>query len=144
MHTSLGICPVTMATSALESMGSDKPRAQLMETLESGEHWGAAVFRRFLKWYVPFFGAYTFVLARAQEYEADRQAADLVGSREFADALITIVVNSAFLDTSFWPAFYKQADNQPEPPASPFIEMSKALRIRNLASSEERLASPGD
>lgn len=102
--------------------------AQLMTVLEERQHWGAAVFRGFLKWYVPLFSAYTFVLARAQEYEADRQAADDVGTRQFANALISIVVNGAFLDSSFWPGFYKKADTEPEPPASPFGEMANAFR----------------
>src|SRR5262249_15523118 len=55
---------------------------QLMNTLESRKHWGTAVFSKFLQWYVPYFNAYTFVLVRAQEYEADRSAAAIVGARQ--------------------------------------------------------------
>src|SRR5262245_12315223 len=110
-----------------------------MEALEARQHWGAAVFTRFLKWYVPLFGAYTFVLARAQEYEADRGAAAIVGSRQFADALISIAVSGAFLDSSFWPLFYRRANDEPEPPSSPFLEMAKAFRSETMPRQESGL-----
>jgi len=109
---------------------------QLMDTLESRKHWGTAFFSKFLRWYVPFLNAYTFVLARAQEYEADRSAAEIVGSRQFAEALVKIDVIGSFLDDSFWPALYKKADNQPEPPSSPFREMANAFRS-DLKSENE-------
>jgi Zn-dependent protease with chaperone function len=38
-------------------------------------------------WYAPYFNAYTFVLARANEFQADRAAADLVGPPVVAAAL---------------------------------------------------------
>ncbi len=43
--------------------------------------------RKALGWYVPYFNAYTFVLARANEYQADRASADLVGADVAAHAL---------------------------------------------------------
>lgn len=42
---------------------------------------------RLVRWYAPYFNAYTFVLARANEYQADAAAAQLVGAHHAAHAL---------------------------------------------------------
>jgi Zn-dependent protease with chaperone function len=49
--------------------------------------WVGSGARKALGWYVPYFNAYTFVLARANEYQADRASADLVGADVAAHAL---------------------------------------------------------
>ncbi|MBW8759921.1 MAG: M48 family metalloprotease [Burkholderiales bacterium] len=49
--------------------------------------WAGSGARKALGWYVPYFNAYTFVLARANEYQADRASADLVGADVAAHAL---------------------------------------------------------
>lgn len=49
--------------------------------------WVGGGLRRLVSWYAPYFNAYTFVLARAQEYQADRASADLVGAPVAAHAL---------------------------------------------------------
>lgn len=40
-----------------------------------------------IRWYAPYFNAYTFVLARADEYQADAASARLVGAEHAAHAL---------------------------------------------------------
>ncbi len=40
-----------------------------------------------VRWYAPYFNAYTFVLARANEYAADRASAELVGAAHATHAL---------------------------------------------------------
>jgi Zn-dependent protease with chaperone function len=40
-----------------------------------------------VRWYAPYFNAYTFVLARADEYQADAASAQLVGAAHAAHAL---------------------------------------------------------
>jgi Zn-dependent protease with chaperone function len=100
---------------------------RLVESLEQQEHWGTFIFSRFLRAYVPFFNAYAFVLARQQEYEADRNAAILAGSRNMADALIRISLSRYFLELVFWPSVYQTANKQADPPASPFRETQEAL-----------------
>jgi len=100
---------------------------RLAESLEQQQHWGTFIFSRFLKAYVPFFNAYAFVLARQQEYEADRNAAILAGSRNMADSLIRVSISRYFLELVFWPSVYKTANKQADPPASPFTETQEAL-----------------
>src|SRR5262245_29003654 len=61
--------------------------ARIQASLDEQRHWGAGVFRRFFRWYSPYFGAFSFVLAREQEYEADRAAAEAAGPQAAATAL---------------------------------------------------------
>src|SRR5512147_881620 len=56
---------------------------RLTEQLQARRTWGAWLFEWFLKRWSPYFSAYSFVLARAQEREADRFAVRAAG----ADAL---------------------------------------------------------
>jgi len=57
--------------------------------------WVGAVVAPPLRWYGPFFNAYTFVLARANEYQADAAAAELVGAAHAAHALKRVNVLTA-------------------------------------------------
>jgi Zn-dependent protease with chaperone function len=85
------------------------------------------LFNRFFIWYYPFFNAYSFVLARSNEYEADRCAAELTGSKNIAEALINVEVKAPFIEQSFWQKIYQQANEQPEPPATPFTNLATAV-----------------
>lgn len=70
---------------------------------------------RFMAWYVPRFLAQTFALARQDEYEADRIAADLVGAPEAAAALVEIEVKGDWLERAFWRSHWRGAALQPLP-----------------------------
>ncbi|MFB2897955.1 M48 family metalloprotease [Aerosakkonemataceae cyanobacterium BLCC-F50] len=94
---------------------------------ESGQHGSSFLFEAFFKWYFPFFGAYSFVLARMNEYEADRCAAELAGAKNTAEALMNVEVKARFLENTFWPDVYKQVQHQVEPPKTTFTKMSSAL-----------------
>jgi Zn-dependent protease with chaperone function len=101
---------------------------QLLEALERESHWGTFIFVRFFHWYAPYFSGYSFALRRADEYVADRCAAELAGARNAAEALIGVEINGNLLSHSFWPNVYRQANQQPEPPAATFTAMLGALR----------------
>jgi len=102
--------------------------AQLLTNLEENNHSGAVIFEPFLNWYVPFFNAYSFVLARADEYVADRCAAELAGASTAAQALINTQVKGAFLENNFWPEVYKRVDVESDPPPAVFSTMFHSLR----------------
>lgn len=51
------------------------------------EGWLGRLVAPLVRWYVPYFNAYTFVLARADEYQADAASAELVGAASAARAL---------------------------------------------------------
>src|SRR5205085_3872017 len=102
--------------------------SQLLGRLEAEEHCGFIAFEWFLNWYVSFFEAYTFVLARANEYVADRCMAELAGPQNAAETLIQLRLKRKLLESSFWPGIDQQVDQQPEPPTSVFAAMLTALR----------------
>ncbi|MCL2656769.1 MAG: M48 family metalloprotease [Betaproteobacteria bacterium] len=83
---------------------------------------------RFFHWYIPYFNAYSFVLARRQEYEADRASARLVGARVAADALVAADLKGRFMAEQFWPGLYAQADRSAQPGFLPHAAMRNVLR----------------
>ena len=100
---------------------------RLMEALDRKQQWGQSILRRFFDWYAPYFAAYSFVLARQEEYEADRQAARVSGPRIAADALLNVSLKGRYLHETFWPSLYAQASFQAHPAMSPFMDMAKLL-----------------
>jgi Zn-dependent protease with chaperone function len=101
---------------------------RLLEQLEAQESLlGKLVFGRFVEWYAPYFNAYSFVLARAQEYEADAAAAELVGAETARRALVRIEVAARQAD-GFWSGLYQGVAHSPEPPADPQRRLRAALR----------------
>jgi Zn-dependent protease with chaperone function len=102
--------------------------SRLLEELRARDHWGPVLFTKFLDWYAPFFNAYSFVLARAQEYEADRQAARLVGPHAMKDALASLQVIARLMDELYWPALNRRTITNPTPPASHLDELITVLQ----------------
>ncbi|SPP63631.1 M48 family metallopeptidase [Nitrospira lenta] len=92
------------------------------------DQWGSALFPKFLDWYAPFFNACSFALARAQEYEADRQAAGLVGPHAMKDALAARQVIARLMDELYWPALNRRTITNPTPPASHLDELITVLQ----------------
>jgi Zn-dependent protease with chaperone function len=80
----------------------------------------------FFRWYFPRFAAKTFALARQDEYEADRVAARLLGTRVVASALTEIAVKSAWYADRFWPAHWSRAVDDVVA-AGPFSAMQAQL-----------------
>jgi Zn-dependent protease with chaperone function len=111
--------------------------AQLLARLEREEHWGSFLFAKFVNWFAPYFNAYSFVLARRHEYEADRAAARLTSGREAAVALAAVEVKGQYLSQKYWPEVFKRADEQREPTAGAFAGMWPALRA-GVAPEEAR------
>lgn len=100
---------------------------QVLQNLQKHRRDGAGVFFTFFNWYAPYFEAYSFVLARAQEYEADRCAVAVSGKENTARALINLRLKGKSLTEEFWPSLYRRADTEPEPPRESFAEMLQSL-----------------
>ena len=101
--------------------------ARILDALLARPMWGAGLFLRFFRWYVPYFEAYTFVLARAQEYEADRASARAVGERHMGDALMQVELGARFYAEEFWPRYVGGADKSPRPAMLPFAQFPIAV-----------------
>lgn len=99
---------------------------QISDYFETHQHWSNFIIRRFFQWFYPRFHAYSFILMREHEYEADQAAAQIEGSRCIADALINISLKGRYLTQEFWPTLYQQANDTPKP-TGPFTEMRNKL-----------------
>lgn len=112
---------------------------RVVEGLAMQRSWTTKVFRRFFDWYAPFFDAYSFVLARANEYEADATSARVVGAPATASALQRVGVCAARLDREFWPGVQRSVQHSPQPPAALFRDMATSFS-HAAESDSERLA----
>lgn len=83
---------------------------------------------RFFNWFVPYFGAYSFVLARINEFEADRASAQVAGAQAAGRALARVHVAGSYLSETFWPSVARRNDQQPQPPRALFVDMGTQLR----------------
>ncbi|GAA4013709.1 hypothetical protein GCM10022280_10030 [Sphingomonas swuensis] len=90
---------------------------QMAERLQSG--FAAALLGRFFRWYGPWFNAYSFVLARQQEYEADRVAASVTSPATAGHALLRIEA-AADHYSDHWERLWSEARTSAEPSALPF------------------------
>lgn len=85
------------------------------------------LFVPFLRWYAPYFWAYSFPLARANEYEADRMAAQLTSPATLATALTNVEVVGRYLDTEYWPGLLRNVADQPQPGFLPYAQLGAAV-----------------
>ena len=102
--------------------------ARLLATLAARRSaTGKFLFSGFVAWYAPLFNAYTFVLARAHEYEADAAAAEIVGAETVCRALtrseVVTQVFKAFLGT-----LPRAAEDTPDPPRDLHRRLRAALQ----------------
>ena len=101
---------------------------QLLLKMREEQRFGSGIFESFFKWYAPYFAAYSYVLARTKEYEADQAAVRLSGKETTAAMLIKLELRTRSLGEEFWPEFFKRASTEAEPPKETFNEMLNALR----------------
>lgn len=87
----------------------------------------------FFRWFFPRFAARSFALARHDEYEADRLAAQWLGAGVMAQALTELQIKAAWLEQRFWPRHWLLAQQQVAPVA-PFAQMMRQLPLRQEAA----------
>jgi len=96
--------------------------------------WSGRLLGRVIAWYAPYFNAYTFVLARANEFEADSAAADLVGAAAAARALKRFhVTNGAHV--SYVNRTFESLRHQAAPPRD-FVQQWAAHAMQAPAREE--------
>lgn len=102
---------------------------QILQRLyQSGNEGGSLLFNPFFNWYTPFFNAYSFVLGRMNEYEADRCAAELAGAKNAAEALVMAELRARYLEETYWKHLYKRVNEEVEPPAIAYTNLLEALK----------------
>jgi Zn-dependent protease with chaperone function len=121
--------------------------AQIAHALEGGHKDGPSPFKWFAAWYTPYFGAYSMVLARRHEFEADRLAAAVVGTDAMADALVALRLRGRAMQIDFWTPLGQEANRTPDVPTDVFERLTEraagALTAdRALPWLEEDLRAP--
>lgn len=100
---------------------------RIMAAFEHAESWGASMMRKFFNWYSPRFEAYSFALARSNEYEADAIAAELTSPQTAAQALVNVHATAPYIDDHYWKNYFRRADEVAEPPFAPFAGLAHFL-----------------
>lgn len=108
---------------------------RIMEGLDQQDNFGADLMRRFFDWYAPTFAAYSFALARANEYSADEVAAKLTSKDDTAHALVNTYVVHDLLGEHYWQPFLKQADESAQPANSPYRQLMGFLKQHRFEAS---------
>jgi len=99
--------------------------AQLTAALTESQSRGRLLFSPLLNHFVPYFTAYSFPLARANEYEADAASAALTSPRVVSEALTAVNVYGAFLQERYWPQVHRDADESPQPRFMPYSSLRR-------------------
>ncbi|NDY90647.1 M48 family metalloprotease [Ideonella livida] len=83
----------------------------------------------FFHYYLPRFDARALVLSRQMEVAADQLAHVAVGPTHLARALTTLEIQARYLQQTFWPAVWAQADQRPSPEGlRPLQTLGRRLR----------------
>jgi Zn-dependent protease with chaperone function len=101
--------------------------SRLLHMLEAQGSRGDFLFRPFFYRFAPYFNAYSFPLARANEYEADATSVRLTSPRAVAEALTSVNVVGRYLDERYWPQIHRQADEQAQPAFAPYFGMGQRM-----------------
>ena len=102
--------------------------AQLTSALTESQSRGRLLFNPLLNHFVPYFTAYSFPLARANEYEADAASAALTSPRVVSEALTAVNVYGAFLQQRYWPRVHRDADESPQPRFMPYSSLRRGYQ----------------
>jgi Zn-dependent protease with chaperone function len=118
---------------------------RLLESLQEQSAGAGALFVRFFNWFAPYFYAYSFVLARENEYEADAVSARLAGAETSGRALVRVELAARRLQERFWPEVVRLSLVQAEPPAAVHADMVRVLQGESEGDSSalaEAMARP--
>lgn len=94
----------------------------------------------FIDRFAPYFDRLSFPLARANEFEADRAAADIAGAQVMGDALMRINLASRRLRQEFWPSIQRRTAAAPSPDIDPQAAMAEDLRAMSAWTDNKRWA----
>ena len=113
---------------------------RLIESQEGVDHKFGALYKNFVEWFFPYFTAYSFVLMREHEKDADRDAAELVGTRPLAEALMIMETKGRSLQEDFWTEVHSENVANEVPTERIFARMLGALAFSDPDRSAASLA----
>jgi Zn-dependent protease with chaperone function len=111
---------------------------QILITVEQERSYASFLFAPFLNWYAPYLAAYSFVLARAQEREADQYSVEIAGRKTAATALSRLATKDRQLEEEFWPNLLAESKVEPQAPRDPFTRMLNSLSAQLEAARAQK------
>jgi Zn-dependent protease with chaperone function len=96
---------------------------EIRDRVHYERHYASFLFEPFLNWYAPYMNAYSFVLARAQERNADEYSVELAGRDVAAITLVRSNLKGRKLAEDFWPSFFRLSKEQSKVPRDSFEQM---------------------
>ena len=109
---------------------------KVMDEFEHSQSFGAKLLQRFFYWYVPRFSAYSFALARNNEYEADAISVELTDKQTATRALVNVYASSPYIDEHYWHSYFKKADHMPEPDHAPYEGLVRFMADNKIAQTD--------
>jgi Zn-dependent protease with chaperone function len=109
---------------------------KMMYNLDQHNGWTTAPIRKFFNWYSPRFSAYSFALARLNEYEADEIAAQKSSIEAASSALLKLPAYSNFIQEKYWVPFNRRALDKPEPIELPYMGLLKFMEENEVSYAE--------
>lgn len=102
---------------------------RLLHSLEENEQFGTFIFKKFFQWFYPRFDAYTFAMARQEEYDADRSAAAVTSPQAMGEALAVTSVAAPYYYREFYSELFEECakTNSVPQPYSNFAEKFQSL-----------------
>jgi Zn-dependent protease with chaperone function len=113
---------------------------RFIESQEAHEHKFAALYEKFVNWFFPYFTAYSFVLMREHEKDADRYAVQLVGAKPAGEALIALETQTARMNEVFWADVHRENVTVAQAPKGIFSRMLGSLRQSDIEHESKSLA----
>ncbi|HWY24567.1 MAG TPA: M48 family metallopeptidase, partial [Nevskia sp.] len=106
-------------------------RITWMRLQQQFEQRGGFMIRPFMRWFIPYFNAYSFVLARAQEYAADRESARIVGAAAAGEALVLAGIGHDYQQKQVWQPLWGRAREEEQPSVLPYARLLDQGRARS-------------
>ncbi|WP_210367291.1 M48 family metallopeptidase [Bacillus sp. REN3] len=108
---------------------------RLLHSLEENEQFGTFIFRKFFQWFYPRFDAYTFAMARQEEYDADRSAAAVTSPQAMGEALAVTSVAAPYYYRDFYSELFEECavTNSVPQPYSNFSEKLQSLNEKKAS-----------
>lgn len=104
---------------------------RLIDSQAVANHKFASLYKGFVDWFFPYFTAYSFVLMREHEKDADRDAAQLIGPVPLGGALIMLETKGRDVDEVFWREIHEENISDERPPEQLFSRMLGSLALIN-------------
>ena len=113
---------------------------RFIESQELQNHKLSFLYEKFVNWFFPYFSAYSFVLMRRHEREADEYTVQLVGAKPLGEALINLEVKGTTLSQDFWQKVYEENMKLDNPPTELFSRMALSFRQPTTENEKQNLA----